>query len=808
LRTALALITLQWRHVASTDLFRKLNLMAFILFDDVPEQQAELGGKGFVLGRLKQLGFPVPDGAILTDRPSDEELGRVYGWWETLGRPALAVRSSAVGEDSAEHSHAGQNQSFLNVRTAEELVTAISRCFDSIHGEASRTYRHFFAEKNVADATMNVVLQVMVNPKFSGVYFSMDPRGKARQWIIELIEGLGEDLVSGRKTPYFITAENRAGITVPGLDTFNFEKVLKLGARAKEVLAYEVDMEWALDQDLNVMMLQARPVTALRSISNQVKAVEAELQRLKEDYPNNPTWDGQTFAEWTGFPSYLTFSLWKNAFSPRYAFGKSLKTLGYKSFSEDREYSPKDSLLERVFGRAYVNLDKMSELYFGPIPFTMVAKPRPHLKFDFKKLSLQTILAAPTSIFNMLKVGINLSSKRSEWLKVAAQKLVEFRAGSTNALSPTVYQSWDTAKLRDALCRESWQFATDDLHWPLVLIVLTESTMQSIVRLLASVVGKDEAEKTIRRWMGQGLHTVTSEMNAAFQEACQDQLKRPFFMAKYGHRGPGELDLANPRWAELADTAFYAMSAAASAEGHTVRKDDPVPAEILRLKTFKRDIILQEWKLLKEMLELRERWKMELLKPYAQIRYMAGELGERLGFGKDIHWLRLSEIERLQDLSAKVMTPDMASRIGERKRRFDVFKQFSLPEFVTVSEMEAIIKGEKSADRKYFDGEALSPGLVAGEVVVVEDPTQADPSSWGEHTILVAEATDPGWTPLFAKVRGIIVDKGGVLSHCAILAREMNIPAVSRIRQCHRTLATGDRVWVDGNNGRVTIESN
>lgn len=782
--------------------------MGFISFDKVPEQQEELGGKGFVLGRLKQLGFPVPDGAILTDRPTSEELKSVMFWWQEAGRPALAVRSSAVGEDSSEHSHAGQNQTFLNIRTEGDLELAIGRCFDSIHGEASKTYRHFFSQESSQTAKMNVVLQAMINPKFSGVYFSRDPRGKAREWIIELIEGLGEDLVSGRKTPYFITSENRAGITVPGLDTFNFEKVLKLGAHAKEVLSYEVDMEWALDQDLNVHMLQARPVTALRSISNQVKAVEAELTRLKEDYPNNPTWDGQTFAEWTGFPSYLTFSLWKNAFSPHHAFGKSLKTLGYKSFSEDQHYSPKDSLLERVFGRAYVNLDKMSELYFGPIPYSMVAKPRPHLKFDFKKLNLKTVLATPVSMFNMVKVGINLSSKRTDWLKVAAQKLVEFRAEGASVLAPNVYQSWDSSKLRDALCRESWQFAKDDLHWPLVLIVLTESTMQSIVRLLASVVGKQEAEKTIRQWMGQGLHTVTAEMNAAFQEACHDPLKRPFFMAKYGHRGPGELDLANPRWAELGETAFYSLGPASSQASTAEIKVDPVPLEIQKLKTFKRDIILHEWRLLKEMLELRERWKMELLKPYARIRYMAGELGERLGLGKDIHWLRLSEIEGIKDLSPSYVTADLTNRIGERKRRFEVFKQFSLPEFVTVSEMESIIKGENTEDRKYFDGEALSPGLVAGEVVVVEDPASVDVSAWGENTILVAEATDPGWTPLFAKVRGIIVDKGGVLSHCAILAREMNLPAVSRIRQCHRTLKNGDRVWVDGNNGRITIESN
>ena len=87
---------------------------------------------------------------------------------------------------------------------------------------------------------------------------------------------------------------------------------------------------------------------------------------------------------------------------------------------------------------------------------------------------------------------------------------------------------------------------------------------------------------------------------------------------------------------------------------------------------------------------------------------------------------------------------------------------------MTIDEIEAIINGKNVDDRRVFDGEALSSGLAFGEVRVVEDPSKATPEKWPENTILVAENTDPGWTPLFAKAKGVIVDKGGVLSHCAI----------------------------------------
>ncbi len=76
----------------------------------------------------------------------------------------------------------------------------------------------------------------------------------------------------------------------------------------------------------------------------------------------------------------------------------------------------------------------------------------------------------------------------------------------------------------------------------------------------------------------------------------------------------------------------------------------------------------------------------------------------------------------------------------------------------------------------------------------------------GLKTILVAETTDPGWTSIFAKVKGIVVERGGVLSHCSILAREMALPAVGSIISVRHKLKTGDKVWVDGNTGRVMRE--
>ena len=119
--------------------------MDILKFENVPFTGMRLGGKGYVLGQLTQNGFPVPQGVILTSLPKSERDWRdVFCWWEEIGCPKIAVRSSAFGEDSEEHSFAGQNTTFLNVDSKMLIKNAVLNCFNSVLGETSQSYRHFF----------------------------------------------------------------------------------------------------------------------------------------------------------------------------------------------------------------------------------------------------------------------------------------------------------------------------------------------------------------------------------------------------------------------------------------------------------------------------------------------------------------------------------------------------------------------------------------------------------------------------------------------------------------------------------------
>ncbi|WP_372655708.1 PEP/pyruvate-binding domain-containing protein [Halobacteriovorax sp.] len=760
-------------------------------FRELKESQQFVGSKAYVLAMMTQAGLPVPAGMILTDIPEGEdEWTRVVNWWKEQEMAPLAVRSSAFGEDSEEMSFAGQNQTFLEIKSIEELKDAINSCFKSVDREASQSYRQFFmGEKK--DIPMNVVLQVMVKARYAGVYFSVNPTHAEEGSVLEYIEGLGESLVSGQVNPY---RNLKSSQVVDGpLSREDLNKVFKMGELVEEKLGQKIDMEWAVDDCLNAFLLQARPITSARSETKQKKILEAELKRIHEEYPEDTWWDGQTFAEWTGQPSRLTYEVWKRAFAPVGAFDDALHELGYIGFN-DESYSPHESIMDRIFGRGFINMNKMVPLYFGPIPYRIAPLPKAHLKFEWHKITAIGVLNTPKSLWRMVRVGWNMSTNRRSWIERSRKELVDFKHKLQRPQDGDLYSDWKYEEVLNLWEKEIANFSKVSLKWPLVLVVLIEASMQSLRAVLSSVVGKDKVEEHLQQWMGAGLETATFEMNRYFSRALEEPLKREFFFSRFGHRGPGELDLSNPRWQELGETAFGTGKSVEVSDRASLNIED----EIHKLKTFKDVVLIEEWKILKELLELREQWKMEILRPYAHIRYISLELGKRLGVGNEIFHLTVEEVIALSNGQSVESIKD---KIKIRKEELDAYKGIYLPDVLKQSDVEDCLKpidmGQSS-----LRGTPLSSGVVKGIVKIVNDPSDVDFTNWPGNTVLVAPATDPGWTALFTRCSGVIVERGGVLSHCAILARELGLPSINLPKATH-LLKDGDSIWLDGHSGGV-----
>ncbi|HET8758088.1 MAG TPA: PEP/pyruvate-binding domain-containing protein [Solirubrobacteraceae bacterium] len=275
---------------------------------------SKAGGKGASLARMSGLGLPVPEGfvipadvlaqvvdadalrAALPDHDRAQEIvaaarppAEIAEWYAALGDdPPVAVRSSACAEDSETASYAGQQETYLYVRGADQVLDRVRDCWASFFSERAIFYRQ--KKGSLDDLGMAVVVQRMVRSDVAGVLFTCDPvRGRRDRMVVEAVLGLGEAAVSGHVTPdhYILKRDGtvrkaqvseqpfavvpiEAGGTeerelgpegaAPKIAEDQLRELARLGADLEQRLGGPQDIEWAVE-DGSIYVLQARPVT-------------------------------------------------------------------------------------------------------------------------------------------------------------------------------------------------------------------------------------------------------------------------------------------------------------------------------------------------------------------------------------------------------------------------------------------------------------------------------------------------------------------------------------------------------------------
>ncbi len=791
-----------------------------------------MGGKAATLAVLLKKGFPVPPGGVVFHEPkTSESYKEIINWWKKQGSYPVAARSSASGEDSPDFSYAGQFVTLLHLANASDLSSGIATCFQAVHRTASQAYAAHFDR---AEIPMHVLIQRMIDSQFSGVFFSIDPRQEDSSWLIEVVEGQGEQLVSGQVTPFRFTSEHEDIFPAPKNWKKDYLKqIISWGNEVQNTLGYKVDMEWAIDQEGQFWILQSRPITAHAAPSNKRKILDQEWQRILTNYPTDSLWDGHTFAEWTGVPTEVTFDLWQKTFQKGQAFDLALRSIGYEGIES---LEPEASLLERVYGRAYLNLKTMEPVYFGRSPYRLNPFPRPHLEFDWSKLSLEMFLKAPAGLGKMAQVAWNIQTRRHELAKKALALVKTIPpAANVDVQQPSPFDAFALFSECQNLSFEQQQnklkvlstiFAKDSLQATFLITLLIESTTQGLMALIEKDLGEARAAESLHILTGLGMQSLASKMHFEFSQIENSLEKWQNYLNHYGHRGVGELELSHPRWVEtnppqtkkIFKSKLNANLNAGLNFGIDVQKEvdenqsdlnlteqfeknSSLTSLLTELSSLRRPVFKQEWAELQKLMEVREEIKMELMKPYAQIRWLLLGIGEKTQLGSDIFWLRLNEIFELSD---RQPADSLLQLIQERKQKAHHLKSIDLPMFFSLNELKEVLEDPMDASKNaVLRGVCLSPGIASGVVHIVNNPEDEDLDSWPENYILVAEATDPGWTPLFERAKAVIVARGGVLSHCAIVAREMELPAVGEIRGASHLLKEGEHVWVDGNHGTI-----
>jgi pyruvate,water dikinase len=269
--------------------------------------------------------------------------------------------------------------------------------------------------------------------------------------------------------------------------------------------------------------------------------------------------------------------------------------------------------------------------------------------------------------------------------------------------------------------------------------------------------------------------------------------EREIFLKDHYHHGPAELDLRVPRWGERKD---WVDDLVRSYLPSSVGGEDRYRATFERIRnklgflgrlTFERRTDAS-----REYLRLREEMRSYSTRAYYLLRLGLLEFAQRRDMSEiDVFMLDIKEV--LSSLSGSSL-PDTT----RRRQYYEGYRLFTPP-----NEFGGSIQAAKASGSGDLKGVGCSPGEITGRARVIFDIHQT--AGLTRDEILVTVFTDPGWTPVLARVGGVITEVGGLLSHAAVIGREYRIPAILNLMGATKLIKDGDLIRMNGKTGLVEV---
>ncbi len=790
--------------------------MGHIVPLDADEALAEhlVGRKFAFLARAFREGFPVPAAFAVSTRAHAAWRAEA-AWPEGLreevtaaaGRLGLrlSVRSSAVKEDLAGWSFAGQYRSFLNISTTAELLARVEDCWQSAASDAVRAYLAASAVEGAAAEAplMAVVLQRMVHASWSGVAFSRDPRqprlGTA-VWI-EAVRGTGEDLVSGRRTPWRARVEREGAprVLYDGGPSSRLPPEVPWPAIAGLLLRLEarlgipeIDIEWALDGEGRLWLLQLRPITTRGEEATDLPPPGIWTRRMAEDL-----WGER-------LEPFLADVMLRHA--PRFDLSRILSRLGI---------APVRPALAVIHGYLYLNGQAVLDLA-GFLPRRL----RPPILETLLPAGLAPAAAPPAipaarRLLCLLRLpflplrepaclpGVCLRRASSAMAKLGARLDPPRRPPPGTAAEALAALAFDLETLGRIQENNQWPY----FHAAVQLVFLRELSSRGFGlpgEAVLQLIGRKSRNVTLAieaafRALAESLRAepdraarfaaaeATENLPSLLPPPLQRELDR--FLAVYGARSRHRTLLV-PRWAEAPEEVLGILQSLVrtppAPSGRKASRDFRARSAPFLLRGLARRVT--------RFLDLREELRFLLDRALFRIRLDLLALGRFLGLAEEVFFLRFAELE---DLVSGRLPHAEARRLAEKRRR-----RFESPWEPATFWIEGRPEYALSPERSTLGGIGASPGTATGRAVPVFHPAQA---VLRRGDILVARHTDPGWTPLLSIVAGVVTEEGGLLNHCAIVARELGIPTVVGVRGATRIIPEGAWITVDGGSGTVVV---
>ena len=745
------------------------------------------------------------------------------------------------------HSFAGQLDSFLFVEQSE-VADKVAEVWKSGFSERLLAYRR---EKGLSllPQPPAVLIQRMVNAETAGVAFAADPiTGRRSLAVISAVQGMGTALVSGEcdADTYHVSrtgdiTERQVTNDLPILCDDQIKQIAELVRATSQYFQRPQDIEWAIESG-KLYLLQSRPITTLAGMADP-----AGILNL---------WDNSNIAEsYGGVTTPLTFSFARRAYEEVY---RQFCRVLLVPEATIRQHDPTfKHMLGLMRGRVYYNLlnwyrvlamlpgfklnrrfmEQMMGVKEGlpaSLEAEMTASSQGEKLRDGLNL-LVTMNGLLTNHFRLSKTIARFYERLNEALREPMPQLGELRVDELAAhyreLEAKLLTRWDAPLINDFFAMifygvlrrlvENWcGEANANLHNDLLCgeggIISAEPAKR--MREMAEGI-KDNSELIEILCAGS-----LSEINERIAAISNFRFQISNYLDQFGDRCLDELKLESATLHD--DPLLLLRSIGRLAQRLNANETGMRNREIALRAEAEAKIVtafighplrrqIFNWVLGHTRARVRERenLRFERTRLFGRVRRIFVEIGKRLYADnfldepRDIFYLEIEEA--LGFITGITTTTNLKALVAVRKAEFAAHHQAPAPAdrfetrgavpqgnaFQTIKSASIATIGDTR------QGLACCPGIVRGKVRIITDPRNAFLQA-GE--ILVAARTDPGWIMLFPSVAALLVERGSLLSHAAIVAREMGIPAIVSIPGVTQWLKDGDEVEMDGSTGIVT----
>jgi pyruvate,water dikinase len=776
----------------------------------------------------------------------DEIAEAIAQAYNALTQPAtrVAVRSSATAEDLPDLSFAGQQDTYLNIQGQDAVLEAVKRCWASLWTARAIGYR---IRNNIDQSAVSlaVIVQILVPADVAGILFTANPlNGRRDQMVINASWGLGEAIVSGQVTPDTLTVAKSSGMVIerqtaqklvmtarvegatetrpvpealqraPVLSDAEASALVKMGMEIEQLYGTPMDIEWAM-QEGKIYILQARPVTTLE----QTPAAPVEEFHWRGPKPS-ARYMRNNIVELMPDPLTPLF-----ATLGRRVINQELKR-AMADFLPDTDFLPEE-LIITINGYAYYNGD-FNMRKIGSMLVNSVKIMRRMLSgMEERWQAARPRCDETVTVWKSQPLRQLPAEKILNGTEELMQVTVNYYAAIVSGLIPAAWMSEGLFSLfYNTLIRRK-----EDPRAAVFLLGFENTPLKGEKSLfdlaqwarsradLAAFLSSHSAKQIHSRLgSGEGPEQVSEENWNEWKQRWH------FHLDQYG-AAIYDLDFATATPADDPTPLLETLKLFLNGQGPNPYERQEAAAKqreqaVSAVRQRKRGKLLTAFNKRLEQAQhlapLREDGLAEIGQGYPQLRRMLLEIGRRLvqakaiGQDADVFWLEEAELSRAsRSLDRNEPVGSLMKAIRERKAAWQAQKQLIPP--LMLPQMPRLSLRKKQIDQKgraaggeFIRGVACSPGRVTGRARVLRGTEDFALMQPGE--VLVAAITTPAWTPLFVMASAIVTDVGGPLSHGSIVAREYGVPAVLGTGEATRRIHTGDRVTVDGTQGKVYIE--